>query len=203
MINTGSLHRNPAERRGSNCAPRVELARRVSTSAVSIMTRSLLILTLVTMQLFAGSTASVYLCVSHDGSYCCIDTGPASCTCCQEAEEDSSAHEVCCAAHADENHHLKPCEDSSEHSVPRADGQPVVSDPCGCTHIPVRLSSHQAVSVGRSSVPGDLERVIPATVWLCFSRIAPEPLCRAIRHRSEPPPLDPALIVISTTVIRC
>lgn len=166
------------------------------------MARSLLILMLVTMQLFAGSTASVYLCVSHDGSFCCVDTGPDSCTCCQEAEEDSSAHEVCCVAHADENH-PGPCGDPHENSVPQADGQPVVSDPCGCTHIPVRLSSHQAVSVGRSSVPGDLERVIPAAVWLGFSRIAPASLGRANRHRSEPPPRDPALIVISTIVLRC
>jgi hypothetical protein len=44
--------------------------------------RWLLVLALVATQLQSWSGGALYLCLKSDGSLCCIDEGPDSCTCC-------------------------------------------------------------------------------------------------------------------------
>jgi len=86
-------------------------ADRINTLGKSVcgvfMAKSLLILMLMTTQLLAGSGGSVYLCISNDGSYCCFDTGPESCMCCHE-EQEEIVHDPCCGG-CQEDGNQTPC----------------------------------------------------------------------------------------------
>jgi hypothetical protein len=156
------------------------------------MAKSLLILMLVTTQLLAGHSGTLYLCVSDDGSFCCIDTGSASCVCCHD--EEKSAHASCCS---DPECEEKPTE-SQQLGLS-------AGDPCGCTHIPVMVSADQPATVSRSSIMTESERLslhiaLLSASFVYVEVVAPSPhLCW-----SGPPAVpDFALTVISTVVIRC
>lgn len=167
------------------------------------MVRPLLILMLMTTQLLAGSGGSLYLCVSNDGSYCCIDTGPASCTCCHE--EESIHHDTCCGEPGCEVV-SEYCYEPHDEDAPQPDHHGLEAvDPCGCTHVPVMVSSGQPVTIARSSTTTDTERLsqlvaLPLALGSGLEIVAPSPHI----HWSGPPAVrDFALIVISTVVIRC
>lgn len=164
------------------------------------MAKSLLILMLVATQLLAGSGGSLYLCISGDGSYCCLDSGPGSCTCCHEQDDDpqacaSDCHEVTCSCH---DRHETPAEPTVE----------IAKEGCGCIHIPLIVSAEQPTRVVRTATTTDAERLTQL--------IASPPsldIGRAISVASPSaswggPPAVPqfaliALTVVSTIVIRC
>jgi len=157
---------------------------------------------LMTTQLLAGSGGPVYLCISNDGSYCCIDTGPASCTCCHGQE--AIQHDACCGEPGCEAVSESCCEPHDE-DPSQSDGHGLAAvDPCGCTHIPVMVSSDQPITA-RSSTTTDVERLsllvaLPLALGSGLEIAAPSPHI----HWSGPPAVpDFALIVISTVVIRC
>ena len=166
------------------------------------MARSLLILMLMTTQLLAGSSGSVYLCISNDGSYCCFDTGPDSCTCCHDEQKEVVRH-TCCGG----------CEKDGDHALwsHHEEGQPVclddifvAGDPCGCTHIPVVMSSDQPTNVVRSSSSVDGERLISLIAVLPTLVFDHHVTAHPPLRRADPPELpDFALTVVSTVVIRC
>jgi hypothetical protein len=55
------------------------------------MVRWLLVLALVATQLQSWSGGALYLCLKTDGSFCCIDEGPDSCTCCDHDHHEAPA----------------------------------------------------------------------------------------------------------------
>lgn len=161
------------------------------------MAKSLLILMLVATQLLAGSGGSLYLCISGDGSCCCLDSGPGSCTCCHEPDDDPQA----CASDCDEV--ACRCHDGRE--TPAAPTVEIANDDCGCIHIPLIVSAEQPTRVVRTATTTDAERL---------TQLIASPPSLDIGHTisvaSPPaswgrPPAVPqfALTVISTVVIRC
>lgn len=168
------------------------------------MFKSLLMLMLMTTQLLAGSGGSLYLCVSNDGYYCCIDTGPASCTCCHEQEE--IPHDICCSDPACEEESAASCYERHEDEAPEPQLGLLAADPCGCTHIPVTLSADQPTTVARFSITTESERLALLLAWLPSLHVDDEvvPLTSPHFRRSDPS-AGPAfaLTVISTVVIRC
>lgn len=170
----------------------------------NFMAKSLLILMLMTTQLLAGGGGSVYLCISNDGTCCCIDAGPASCTCCHEQE--TIQHDTCCAEPGCEVASESCCEFHEEGSPSSNHYGVVAVDSCGCTHIPVMVSSDQPTTVTRSSMTTDAERIsllvaLPLSLGSGFEISAP-----SLHFRWNGPPTtvpDFALTVISTVVIRC
>lgn len=167
-----------------------------------LMAKSLLILMLMAMQVLAGTCGSLHLCISNDGSYCCIDAGPESCTCCHKHGE--AAHNACCDEPACEAVPEKCCEHCDEEST-EPDAQCIVAgDPCACTHIPLIVSSSQPTTIARSTINESIERCSLLIAWLPSlvgsDAVAPLPHLRWF----EPPVVpDFALTVISTVVIRC
>lgn len=163
------------------------------------MARLLFILMLVTTQLLSGSGGSVYLCVSNDGT-CCIDSGPASCTCCDKEDQ----HEVCadgCCVHEAGSYVGHQCDDL----MPESDQSPLlVGDPCRCTHL--LISAEPPTCVSRISAASDCQRIaqlaalVPSlTIWSAF-----EDASLAHARPERPPSLcDYYLITVSTVVIRC
>lgn len=169
------------------------------------MVKSLLILALVTTQLLAGSGGSLYLCISNDGSHWCVDSDPASCTCCrQEAEKTAESGEGddsgCCCSHVagscdgDRDEHRKPSE------LPELAGQP-----CGCTHI---LISHpqQSPTAVRASSTTDAERLALLVALLPHALLhdqfvsdGPDPAFRL----DSPPLPSQSLTILSSVVLRC
>lgn len=175
------------------------------------MTRAILILTLMTTQLLSVSGDAIYLCVRNDGSTCCVDAGPESCTCCQapaELADSDPCHESDCGSHASDHDHgsvAACCEDQGlpDSEFPAFCG--VIVDACDCTHIPLTVPSEQPTINSWQSAAADIdfhafllaavgqEREIVSLTqdfslqqWLC-----------------EAPSIDFALTVISTIVIRC
>lgn len=164
------------------------------------MARLLLILMLVTTQLLSGSGGSVYLCVRNDGTCCCIDSGPASCTCCDKEDQHEGYADGCCvheAGSCDGRHH--------DNQMPESDQSPLLAgDPFGCTHL--LISSELPTCVSRISAANDFQRIaqlaalVPSlTIWNEFDASS---LANA---RPDRPPSfhDFILIVVSTVVIRC
>lgn len=165
------------------------------------MAKSLLILMLTVTQLLTGSGDSVYLCISNDGSFCCFDTGPDSCTCCHD-EHREAVHNACCDSCGGVEH--APNGDVDEVTPMNANGSLSATDPCGCTHVLVMMSFDQSTGSISPCNSVDGARLIallalPPTVALDQLVVA-KPLFR----RSEPPRVPEfSLIVISTVVIRC
>lgn len=168
-----------------------------------------LILMLSSMQLLAGSSKDVYLCVSSDGSFCCLDAGPASCTCCHHEVAPSPCQSGCCGS-SSEKCESQPCHHDDDHSCPEEHESPtpndspsIASGPCSCTH--QLVSMEQAASVRRSSVTIEvldawqLCACLPAVFYQHSSAdfdVRP--------FRQGPPPMpDAALVVLSTVVICC
>ncbi|ODA29090.1 hypothetical protein [Planctopirus hydrillae] len=165
------------------------------------MAKSLLILMLMTTQLLAGSGGSVYLCICNDGSCTCFDAGPDLCTCCHDEHKEGVRH--CCGG-CEKDGDRAPCSHHDEEQPVCPDDIFVAGDPCGCTHIPVVMSSDQPTNVVRPSRSVEGERL--------FSLIALLPMLAfdhyAVAHpplRWADPPVVPdfALTVVSTVVIRC
>jgi len=157
------------------------------------MAQSLLILMLVTTQLLAGNSGTVYLCVSNDGSYCCIDTGSTSCECCHDEQE--AAHDACCSDPA--------CGDEAP---PFRQQGLLAGDPCGCTHIPVLISADQPATVVRPSNRTESERLALLVAWLPSLFLGSQVgVLTSLPTRWSGPPAAPdfALTVISTVVLRC
>jgi hypothetical protein len=162
------------------------------------MARSLLILMLMTTQLLAGSGASVYLCIGSGGSYC-LDAGPDSCTCCHE--EHGNTGDGCKHEHGDSacNHH-----DQDPQPIQLGTDGLTAVDQCGCTHIPVMLSSDLPTSTARTSVTLDVERLASLVALPLECRVNEWLVDQPAFHRSDPPPVATfTLTVVSTVVIRC
>lgn len=167
------------------------------------MAKSLLILMLMTTQLLAGSCGSVHLCISGDCSFCCLDAGPDSCTCCQKHTEDPS--EAGCDEYADEALSGKCCGHCEVGSTEPESQFAVATDSCGCTHIPLVVSSGQPTTVVRSTVSESVEWYSLLIAWLptlvfdgnAITRVPP------MRWHESPAAPDLALTVISAVVIRC
>ncbi|WP_437186511.1 hypothetical protein SH668x_003665 [Planctomicrobium sp. SH668] len=169
------------------------------------MAKSLLILMLMTTQLLAGSGGSVYLCISNDGEYCCLDTGPRSCTCCQEHQQEA-AHETCCSdAGCTEGIAEPSCGHHDETSPCPEQNRVVKDDACGCTHIPVAASAGHPTTVTRPTVTVDSERLALLVAWLPTWLSGTDAASFLPHFRWTGPPAVPdfTLTVISTVVIRC
>jgi hypothetical protein len=160
------------------------------------MTKTLLILLLMTMQLLAGSGASVYLCIGSDGSYG-IETNTESCLCDNDDDHDES-----CPCDCDDRH----CEhrETAVHIQFTGDGVGKAM-PCGCTHIPLIVSSNQSDLYVRSVANHDTDRqllllAVPSNDSI-FGELASCAVERwHVAHADVP---DFSLTVVSTVVIRC
>jgi hypothetical protein len=159
------------------------------------MAKPLLILMLLTAQLLTGSSVSVYLCIASDGSLR-TDTGPDSCTSCQDTCSDSACGALTAERHGSErqgrNRLLQTCE------------VPALETPCDCVHIPIVTSSDQPARTAQSSITLEFEQlsslVAPvSSIGLgCLSLSRPNVLyCDVCGVH------DFTLTVISTVIIRC
>lgn len=176
------------------------------------MTKSLLVLFLMATQLLAGGGGSLYVCISHDGSFCCIDSGPETCECCSNHE--AVQHDSCC--HARHEHPDVSGDDRCQHDGDQHDGGPCAEsrmlaspaaphdDVCGCTHIPLMMTSVRQSPLARISMPNG-ERFECPTALRSFSQCASsiDALLLCGRWNGRPVGYDYALTVIATTVIRC
>lgn len=174
-----------------------------SDRAEVLMAKSLLILMLMATQLLAGTCGLLHLCISDDGTYCCIDAGPESCTCCQKHSE--AVPEACCDEHAVDAVSETCCEHCEEESTEPDTQTSVAGDPCGCTHIPLMVSSSQPTTIVRSTISESVERYTLLVAWLP-SLVGSDAVDGPSPHlRWFGPPVVPdfALTVISTVVIRC
>lgn len=167
---------------------------------VVLLAKSFLILMVLTTQLLAGGGDPLYLCLGNDGSYCCIHSGLASCTCCQQEERRDEHDDLCCCDAAE------PCDGhDGQHAVPSlrrlefADGEA-----CGCTH--VLLSAGQAPSVTRTSATTDADRLLHPIALPAISETVGEPIAQlwtfghSVGPRAAP---NLALTILSTVALRC
>lgn len=168
------------------------------------MAKSLLILMLMTTQLLAGSTGPVYICIKNNGEYCCLDTSPKFCTCCQEHRQEA-AHETCCADSGCAGEIVElPC-GHHDQTLPSSDLIVEMDDACGCTHIPVAVSPDQATTATRTAFSAEIERLALHVVWLPTWLSGTDTASFLPHFRWNGPPTVPdfALTVLSTAVIRC
>lgn len=165
------------------------------------MIKSLLVLALVTSQLLAGGGGALYLCISSDGSHWCVETDPASCTCCRQTEvEQDDCSGTCCSRPAGL------CDQTDdEHGTRGGESPELAGQPCGCTHI---LISHQpqAPSVFRAPSATDAERLLqqvaPPSQVLRHDRFVSDLADRALRK--DPPPIPAqSLTILSSVVLLC
>jgi hypothetical protein len=153
--------------------------------------RILLAIWLSMTQLLVGSGAAAYLCVSDGGGVCCIDRGPAGCTCCQHEEPAHHRHDSdACSKHEHEQQH---------------DGQQIADpDRCGCRH--VLISSQQPSSISRLASEKVAERISQLVASLPML-VSIDAIDLAISPREPcygPPPVpDLGLVSLSTVIIRC
>jgi len=161
------------------------------------MAKSLLILMLVATQLLAGSGGSLYLCISGDGSFCCLDSGPGSCTCCHEQDDDPPA----CASDCDE----VTCRCHDRRETPADPTVEIANEGCGCIHIPLIVSAAQPTRVVRARTPTDAERLRQLMASLPSIDVAHTAIVASPPASWGGPPAVPqfALTVVSTAVIRC
>lgn len=159
------------------------------------MAKSSLILMLVWTQLLAGSGGSVYLCISDDGSHWCVDSDPATCTCCQHETEQDEGGECRCSRAG-----MSRDENESPRESPTLAGQP-----CGCTHILIS-NPEQSPTTLRVSSRTNAERLSQLVALLHhilphdqFVVDGPHP---ALRHNSPPIPSQ-SLAILSSVVLRC
>ncbi len=166
--------------------------------------KTLLILMLMTTKLLAGSGGSLYLCVSDDGSHCCIDTGPASCACCHDHEQIS--HDTCCSDHpCEDDSAATSCEQNEDEAAPLGQRDLLADEPCECTHIPVMISTNQPTTVARSLMMAEAEWLsLQISVLSVSCGSVEDPASSQYRCWSGPPTVpDFTLTVISTVVLRC
>jgi hypothetical protein len=166
------------------------------------MAKSLLVLMLMATQLLAGSGGSLYVCIGHDGSFCGLDSGPESCQC---SDHDHQPHDACRDSYCD--HTSEFCDEDDHHEVDQAFSPSVFldSDGCGCTHIPLMLSSDRPARFARTSLTTQSEPlgfvVALLPFWNCASHT--DALLANGRRNGPPAASDFALMAISTTIIRC
>lgn len=174
------------------------------------MIKSVLILMLAATQLLTGS-GGVYLCIRNDGSCCCLDAGPQTCTCCDDENTDGhnqptliAQESAACGCRCSDSGPSGTCD---EHRESQSAELAIIalSDPCGCTH--VRLSHDQtanciarAGSAPESSVYApmcaDLSNYANADAGT-GSRLA---LCRRL---ATPPTRSGSLTLLSWVSIQC
>jgi len=165
------------------------------------MAKSLLILMLVMTQLAAAGRGSVYLCIGDDGNYCCLDAGPESCKCCHD--EQKQQHDACCEV-CDEEHPGRPSQHQGDDEPQPCDGVLVAADSCGCTHIPVVMSSDESRNAVRSTLSVDVERSFSLMALPRALGSAGDAIAHPLSRWADPPAVpDIALTVLSTVVIRC
>lgn len=160
------------------------------------MTKQLLVLLLITMQLLAGSGASVYLCIGCDGSIG-IETNAESCQC-----DDDHTDGVSYLCECEDRH----CEHRETPAQVQSTGEDVSKDsPCGCTHIPLIVSSERSRHFVRTLANHEAGRLllltaVPPNACLCYSLVN----CMGLRwHVACADVPDFSLTVVSTVVIRC
>lgn len=159
--------------------------------------KPLLTLLLMTMQLLTGSGVSVYLCIGCDGSYG-IKTSPYSCLCDDNGQVEEVLYACDCGDRRCEHRH------SDSHAEPSKGGfNP--HTPCGCTHVPLLVSSSQDLDFVRSlntqlvdSFP--LLAIVPLVACFHETSIGCSDSLWCI-SRSDVPILT--LTVVSTVVLRC
>lgn len=173
------------------------------------MIRSLLILMLVTTQLLAGNCRSLHLCLSDDGSYCCIDAGPETCTCCQKHTD--VPHDNCCDKLAEPlcEAVAQNCCSHHEQAAPEPEDQHcqdamAAGDSCKCTHIPLIVCSATPADL-RDTARQSIEPHSIGIPWQSggFNGLAAAPPLPHVRWSGPPVIAAFDLTVISTVVIRC
>lgn len=165
------------------------------------MVKSLLVLALVTTQLLAGGGGALYLCISSDGSHWCVETDPASCTCCRQVEGQQDERSSTCCSRAAEL-----CDQTrDEHGTRGVESPELAGQPCGCTHI---LISHQqqAPPDFRARSATDAERLVRqvdlAPCVLRLDRFPSASLDWVLRK--DPPPIPAqSLTILSSVVLLC
>lgn len=157
------------------------------------MTKSLLMLALVTTQLLAGSGGSHYLCLSNDGTFCCVDAGPSSCTCCLPKMD--CAEPIVGCSHAGEPGNCQ----ITTHSFSNVSA----GIPCGCTHIqisaqttPFGFRASTTTDTGRYS---QIEALMPYDFSDPLAGDGPDSVYR--RNSAQIP--SPTLHILSNVLLRC
>lgn len=157
---------------------------------------------LVTTQLLAGSGGSVYLCISDNGSFCCIDAGPSTCTCgvkqnATPTELDEEACDCSCSCHNSD-----PCDECDDGPMTRLSSS---GDPSGCTHL--LLSHNQApASVARTSSATVIDRLLHIAAHTSgMTAMYRSVDCQDSPHaRFRPPAVtSQAITVLSWVLIQC
>ena len=168
-----------------------------------------LVLTLIAVQLLAGSGKAVYVCVSSDGSVCCLDAGPESCSCCRQVEDSTSCTDGCCDGSSVVVKPESCCHDdvpSRPHADQRSntnDSPTLMGGPCNCTHELVSLG--QSATVVRSSASARIcsgSHQVAELPSISRWRESLEHDAR-VRWHGPPPRSNCAQTVLSTFVIRC
>jgi hypothetical protein len=119
------------------------------------MTKPLLALSLMLMQLLPVGAAPLYLCLDGDGSVC-IDFGPASCGCCHDEHHKSATEtNVAIGGHAGAEH--APC-DCAHIQISKSPG-PVILSPT------INLGRHFVGAIFSSPVSVTSRLLLPATQW--------------------------------------
>lgn len=174
------------------------------------MIKSVLILMLAATQLLAGS-GGVYLCIRNDGSFCCLDAGPQTCTCCED--KDTDGHNLPTMIAQEASACGCGCSDSGSSGTRDEDRESrsaelavvALSDPCGCTHI--RLSQDQtSIRVARtaSAIDSDVYAPMVADPSSFTKADGGDGARFTVRGRSTPPPMrSHALTVLSWISIQC
>ena len=152
------------------------------------------------IQLFAGSSRAVYLCISSDGCVVGFDSGPLFCTNCDhkhESDETDHEHDVAASGNncCDHDHDCEVDEDESESKVALGNGD------CDCEHH--LISSDDARSAPRSVNADDFEAMAFAFVVTSpieFVRLSA--LGHSNTHYTPPPDIPDTTAVLSTVVIR-
>lgn len=170
-------------------------------SSQSPMSKSLLILMLMTTQLLTGGGVSGYICISSNGAFG-FHFGSSSCTSCQVAcEVDGKSRGDCNAQQS--------CSSScSNHRIDRLNkvtiGTLGVAKSCDCTHIPVTIESEPPTRVARNLTTADYNQLaslvaLLPTIGNCCQATSQTPF-HSVGTAVAP---DFSLAVISTVVIRC
>ena len=173
------------------------------------MFRLSFILTLAAMQLLTGSSRAVYLCVSNDGSLCCLDSGPLSCTCCHDDHDSKACGNASCEVATEEceskcSHHDDEQSCPNDSQLPKTEDSPAVANgTCSCTH--ELVSTGQVGNNLRSSMTDQVSDALQ--LFNCSPIAAHQQAVVAFDgHASwQGPPLmpDATLAALSTVVIRC
>lgn len=155
------------------------------------LSKLVLVLMLMATQLLAGSGGSFYLCIG-EGLLCCIDTGPAACTCCHDPQGPPA--DKCCSRG---DCHPQQCDQVQ---------LPIADDDCSCLHIPVVIPPLEPTTLSHGSSAPAFDFVIAsnAASEFCAAPVRNNVWPVLISTCSDPPRPDAyALAMLATIVIRC